>query len=37
MTFDRLPTKLKKFFTRNAYKNKPEQFRKHRLKGRVGV
>ncbi len=32
MTFDKLPKKLKKLFTHNAYKNKPDQFKKHRLK-----
>lgn len=31
MTFDRLPEKIKKFFTKNAHKSKPEQFKKHRL------
>ena len=37
MTFDRFPERLKKLLTKNAYKNKPEQFKKHRLKGRVSV
>lgn len=32
MTFDRLPKQLKKLLMRNAHKNKPEQFKKHRLK-----
>lgn len=32
MTFDRLPIKVKKFFSRNNFKNKPEQFKKHRLR-----
>ncbi len=32
MTFDRLPTSVKKFFTRNNHKKKLEQFKKHRLK-----
>lgn len=31
MTFDKLPEKVKKFLSRNNYKHKPEQFRKHRL------
>jgi UPF0176 protein len=35
MTFDRLPKKLKKFFMRSAFQNKPEQFKKHRLKRSV--
>jgi UPF0176 protein len=35
MTIDKLPKKLQKLLNRNAYKNKPEQFKKHRLKGRV--
>ncbi len=35
MTFDRLPEKAKKFFTRNNHKKKLEQFKKHRLKSVV--
>lgn len=31
MTFDALPLNVKKFFTRRAHINKPEQFKKHRL------
>lgn len=34
MTFNKLPARVKKFLTRNAHINKPEQFKKHRL-GRV--
>ena len=33
-TFDRLPAKVKKFLTRNNYRHKPEQFKKHRLRAR---
>jgi UPF0176 protein len=32
MTFDHLPTRIKKFFTRNNHKKKLEQFKKHRLR-----
>lgn len=32
MTFDKLPPKVKKFLSRNNYKHKPEQFKKHRLR-----
>ena len=32
MTFDRLPEKMKRILTRKAYINKPEQFKKHRLR-----
>jgi UPF0176 protein len=35
MTFDALPEKVKKYFTRKAYVNKPEQFKKHRLGRKV--
>lgn len=35
MTFDRLPKKMKRVLTRKQYKNKPEQFKKHRLKAKV--
>lgn len=31
MTFDALPSRIKKFFMRRAHINKPEQFKKHRL------
>ena len=34
MTFDALPVKVKKFLSRNNYKKKMEQFKKHRLKSR---
>lgn len=34
MAFNALPKKVKKYFTRNAHTNKPEQFKKHRL-GRI--
>lgn len=34
MTFDALPDKVKKFLTRNNYKKRMEQFKKHRLKSR---
>lgn len=32
LTFDKLPTRVKHYLTRNNFKNKPEQFKKHRLK-----
>jgi len=32
MTFDRLPTRVKKFLTRNNHRKDMEQFKKHRLK-----
>ena len=31
LAFDHLPAKIKKLFTRKAYKRKPQQFKKHRL------
>ena len=34
MTFDRLPKQVKKLFTHKSHKNKPEQFKKHRLMGK---
>jgi UPF0176 protein len=34
MVFDKLPVKVKKYLTRNAHANKPQQYKKHRL-GRV--
>ncbi len=39
MTFDRLPEKMKKILTHNNYRNKPEQFKKHRLKSKrqIGI
>ena len=35
MTFDKLPTSVKKLLTRNNHKKKLEQFKKHRLKSVV--
>lgn len=35
MTFDRLPERLKKLFTRNNHKKKLEQFKKHRMRSVV--
>lgn len=35
MTFNVLPAGLKRHFTRTAYKNKPEQFKKHTLRSRT--
>jgi UPF0176 protein len=35
MTFDKLPTSVKKLLTRNNHKRKLEQFKKHRLKSVV--
>lgn len=35
MAFDKLPPKAKKFLSRNNYKHKPEQFKKHRLRPKV--
>lgn len=35
MTFDRLPAKVKKLFSKNNHKKKLEQFKKHRLKSVV--
>ena len=35
MIFDKLPTDMKKIFTRNNHKKKLEQFKKHRLKNIV--
>jgi UPF0176 protein len=35
MTFDRLPERMKKLFTKNNHKKKLEQFKKHRLKSVV--
>lgn len=32
MTFDRLPRKIKKVLTHSNFKNKPEQFKKHRMR-----
>jgi len=32
LTFDKLPERIKKLLTRNNYKHKPEQFKKHRLR-----
>ena len=32
MTFDKLPKKMKKMLTHKNFKNKPEQFKKHRLR-----
>lgn len=32
MTFDRLPTRVKKVLTRNSYLHKGDQFKKHRMK-----
>lgn len=32
MTFDHLPARVKRFFTRNNHKKKLEQFKKHRLR-----
>ncbi len=34
LTFDTLPERIKKLLTRNNYKHKPEQFKKHRLRAR---
>lgn len=34
MTFDKFPRSIKKRLTRNNYKHKPEQFKKHRLRGK---
>jgi UPF0176 protein len=36
MTFDALPSRVKKFFLKRAYIDKPEQFKKHRMKIKVG-
>lgn len=36
MTFDALPTKVKKMLTHKNFKRKPEQFKKHRLRPKVG-
>lgn len=36
MTFDKLPVNVKKYFTRNAYDQRGEQFKKHRLGSKVG-
>lgn len=36
MAFDQLPERAKKILARNNFKNKPEQFKKHRLRKRVG-
>lgn len=35
MTFDALPEKVKKFFTKNNHKKRLEQFKKHRLKSKI--
>lgn len=35
MAFDQLPTRVKKMLTHNNHKKQIEQFKKHRLKGRV--
>ncbi len=32
MTFDRLPAKMRKVLTQNNFKNKPDSFKKHRMK-----
>ena len=37
MTFDRLPTKLKKALTHYNYKRKPNQFKKHRMKSKFKI
>lgn len=34
MTFDRLPEKMKRLLTRNNFKNKPDSFKKHRMKSK---
>lgn len=35
LAFDYLPQRVKKLLTRNRYKHKPEQFKKHRLRPKV--
>lgn len=35
MTFDKFPRKVRKLFTHNNFKNKPEQFKKHRMKSKI--
>lgn len=37
MTFDRLPEKIQKMLSANNYKNKPEQFKKHRMKSKFKI
>lgn len=37
MTFDRLPKKVQKMLTHNNFKNKPEQFKKHRMKSKFKI
>lgn len=37
ITFDRLPEKVRKMLTRKNFKNKPEQFKKHRLKSKFKI
>lgn len=37
MTFDRLPKRVQKMLTHNNFKNKPEQFKKHRMKSKFKI